>query len=70
MACHTPSGVARILKLPRHRDCMLPKSALIGHSDDHSSQSAEKKFFSFIFSQLPGWALVAPSYFTLLAILA
>jgi len=30
MACHTPSGVARILKLPGHRDFTLPKSALIG----------------------------------------
>ena len=70
MACHTPSGVARIVKLPGHRDCMLLKSALIGaYSVDHCPRSTEKKKIHLHFL-LPGWALVAPSYFTLLAILA
>ena len=68
MACHTPSGVARIVKLSRHRDCTLLKSALIGRWIVLiiPQEVRKKKNSAFIF-QLPGWALVAPSYFTLLA---
>ena len=54
--CTMTSGIARILKLPGHRGCTL-------------SREARKKNFAFIF-QLPRWALVAPSYFALQAILA
>ena len=53
------SGVARILKLPGHRNCTLAKAARSGA--DELARSAEKKNLAFIF-QLPGWALMAPSW--------
>jgi len=52
------SGVARILKLPGHRNCTLAKAARSGTDE---LRKALKKILAFIF-QLPGWALMAHSW--------
>ena len=57
-SCLEYSGVARILKLPGHRNCALAKAARSGA--DELARSTEKNL-AFIF-QLPGWALMAPSW--------
>jgi len=44
------SGVARILKLPGHRNCTLAKAVQRGASVSESARSAGKKKFSLHFS--------------------
>ena len=64
-------GVTRIVKLPEHRDCTLPKAALLeARSGDHSARSENLLIKHTSLFQLPGWALLELSCFALQVILA